>query len=67
MGLVLNNLLMFTSSCSKDGSTSKKDPIITWANPADISFGILLNASQLNATSDVLGTFVYIPSLVLLY
>jgi hypothetical protein len=49
--------------CKKDdtSTTTKKDPIITWANPADISFGTLLSATQLNATADVPGTFVYTP------
>jgi formylglycine-generating enzyme required for sulfatase activity len=40
---------------------SKQDPIITWSNPADITVGTLLSATQLNATSDVAGTFVYTP------
>ena len=51
---------MFTSSCKKE-ETSKKDPVISWSNPADISFGTLLSATQLNATADVPGTFVYTP------
>jgi uncharacterized protein (TIGR02145 family) len=55
--LIIGVLLTFTNSCKKD----KKDPIITWANPADISFGTLLNGTQLNATADVPGTFVYTP------
>jgi len=37
------------------------DPVITWANPTDISFGMLLSATQLNATADVPGTFIYTP------
>lgn len=51
-----------TISCKKDETTTKKDPVITWANPADISFGTLLSATQLNATADVAGTFVYTPA-----
>jgi len=51
-------------ACKKDDITTrtKKDPIITWANPADISYGTLLSTKQLNATSDVPGTFVYTPA-----
>jgi hypothetical protein len=35
--------------------------VITWANPADITYGTLLSATQLNATANVPGTFVYNP------
>jgi len=41
----------------------KADPVITWANPADILFGTALSAVQLNATANVPGTFVYYPSI----
>ena len=37
-------------------------PTITWNNPADISFGTALSGTQLNATSNVPGTFTYSPS-----
>ncbi|MCB9873987.1 MAG: hypothetical protein H6821_07385, partial [Planctomycetaceae bacterium] len=40
----------------------KADPIITWAKPADITFGALLGASQLNASASIAGTFVYSPA-----
>ncbi len=36
---------------------------ITWANPADITYGTALDASQLNATSGgVPGSFIYTPA-----
>lgn len=43
------------------------DPVITWANPADITVGTALSGTQLNASasfdsSPVAGTFVYSPS-----
>jgi len=38
-------------------------PVITWANPIDISVGTALSATQLNATANVPGTFVYTPAL----
>jgi hypothetical protein len=41
----------------------KITPVITWSNPADITYGTLLSATQLNATADVDGTFVYTPAI----
>jgi hypothetical protein len=40
----------------------KTNPVITWANPADIIAGIALSATQLNATADVPGSFTYTPT-----
>jgi len=40
----------------------KATPAITWSNPADITYGTPLGATQLNATSSVPGTFVYTPA-----
>src|SRR5262249_60500676 len=39
----------------------KGTPVITWANPADITYPTLLSGTQLNATADVGGTFAYTP------
>ena len=36
-------------------------PAITWANPADITYGTALSATQLDATASVPGTMVYNP------
>jgi hypothetical protein len=41
---------------------NKATPIITWANPASITFGTALSATQLNATASTAGTFVYTPA-----
>lgn len=49
--------------CVKGELLAKKNPIINWLDPADILFGTLLNDSQLNATSDAEGTFIYSPPL----
>ena len=40
-------------------------PVITWSNPAAITYGTPLSATQLNATAagNVAGTFVYTPPL----
>src|SRR6201999_1358591 len=37
-------------------------PVITWSNPANITFGTALSATQLNATASVPGTLVYTPA-----
>ncbi len=37
-------------------------PAITWATPSAITYGTALSALQLNATSPVVGTFVYTPA-----
>jgi hypothetical protein len=41
----------------------KSPSIITWANPASITYGTKLSATQLNATANVEGTFYYSPAL----
>ena len=38
-------------------------PVITWATPAPITYGIALSATQLDASSTVAGTFEYSPPL----
>jgi len=53
----------FASSCEEDDPIIKTAPIISWASPADITVGTLLSATQLNATADVAGTFVYTPAI----
>ncbi len=37
-------------------------PVITWANPAAITYGTALSGTQLNATASVPGTFAYTPA-----
>src|SRR4029079_16725099 len=39
----------------------KATPVITWSTPADITYGTALNATQLNASANVPGSFVYSP------
>ena len=43
--------------------TTQAIPDVTWSNPADITYGTLLSATQLNAAADVPGTFTYTPAL----
>ena len=45
-----------------DQYTYKLAPTITWDNPADITYGTALSATQLDATASVDGTFVYTPA-----
>ena len=37
-------------------------PVLTWANPADITYGTALGGTQLDATASVPGSFVYTPA-----
>jgi gliding motility-associated-like protein len=41
----------------------KDNPLVTWSNPAAITYGTLLSATQLNATASVPGTFTYTPAI----
>ena len=43
-------------------TVTKANPVITWANPADIIYGTPLSATQLNATTTISGTWAYSPS-----
>lgn len=60
---IVGLLLATACSCKKDSSSPKKEPIITWDDPADIYYETLLSETQLNATADVSGIFVYTPAL----
>jgi hypothetical protein len=40
----------------------KTTPTITWANPADITYGTALSSTQLNAVASVPGTLTYSPA-----
>jgi YD repeat-containing protein len=40
----------------------KATPVVTWTAPASIVYGTPLSATQLNATANVPGTFVYTPA-----
>src|SRR5438309_3414349 len=51
-----------TASQTVSINVLKGNPVITWANPADITYPTLLSGTQLNATADVAGSFVYTPA-----
>src|SRR4029078_6252886 len=42
-------------------TVTKATPVITWSDPAAITAGTPIGATQLNATASVPGTFVYSP------
>ena len=42
-------------------SVSPATPTISWATPAAVTYGTALDATQLNATASVPGTFAYTP------
>jgi hypothetical protein len=44
------------------GSSARRTPVISWAQPAAIFVGTELSSAQLNATADVPGTFSYTPA-----
>jgi PKD repeat protein len=53
------------TTASKDVTISvinKTMPSITWANPANITYGTRLSSTQLNAAANVTGNFVYDPA-----
>ncbi|NDL68453.1 MBG domain-containing protein [Anaerotalea alkaliphila] len=47
---------------TKPNPVVKTDPVITWSDPAHITYGEPLGSVQLNATANVEGTFVYNPA-----
>jgi uncharacterized protein (TIGR02145 family) len=49
------------SKTVKINVVARKNPVITWTNPADITYGTLLSNTQLNAIADVSGVFLYTP------
>jgi hypothetical protein len=52
------------SSATATQSTAavKATPILTWPTPASIVYGTALSSTQLDATANVAGTFVYSPA-----
>jgi hypothetical protein len=43
-------------------SIAKASPILTWATPADITFGTALGGTQLDASASVAGSYLYSPA-----
>ena len=61
---IMAMLLTAVISCKKSETAAviKKDVVITWTNPADITEGTALGTTQLNGTASTAGTFVYTPA-----
>jgi hypothetical protein len=51
-----------TQGIALSGTAAPVVPVITWPTPAPIAYGTALSATQLNATANVPGTFVYSPA-----
>jgi hypothetical protein len=49
------------ASASAAFSVGRASPTVTWASPADITYGTALSSTQLDATANVPGTFAYSP------
>lgn len=60
---IIGILITTLNSCKKDETTNENNVVISWVNPADIILGMPLSATQLNATANVAGTFVYTPAI----
>src|SRR5207302_421285 len=43
-------------------TVTQATPVIAWSNPAAITYGTALSATQLDATANVPGTFAYTPA-----
>jgi uncharacterized repeat protein (TIGR01451 family) len=50
------------SSGTASLTVNQATPVITWGNPADIIYGTALSGTQLNATANTPGGFVYTPA-----
>jgi uncharacterized repeat protein (TIGR03803 family) len=44
------------------GSSAVSNPVVTWDNPASITYGTPVSSTQLDATANVPGSFAYSPS-----
>ena len=52
-----------TTSATATINVDEAMPAVTWADPADITYGTTLSSDQLDATASVPGTFMYTPAL----
>ena len=51
-----------TATPSLSGTIPQLTPVITWATPAAITYGTVLNGAQLDAAANVPGSFSYSPA-----
>ena len=50
------------ATATQSTTATKHTPVVTWSTPDPISYGTALDGTQLDATADVPGTFVYTPA-----
>jgi hypothetical protein len=50
------------NSLTVNSADGKSSPVISWSQPAAISYGAALSGTQLNATANVAGAFAYTPA-----
>jgi hypothetical protein len=50
------------ASAATAWTIAQATPVISWTGPASITYGTALDATQLDATANVPGTFVYAPA-----
>jgi C1A family cysteine protease len=60
--VVVTNSAGSATSSEATLTVNKATPVITWANPAAITYGTALSSTQLNASANVAGSFVYTPA-----
>jgi hypothetical protein len=51
-----------TATAAARINVTQATPALTWSNPANIAYGTALGATQLNATANVKGSFLYTPA-----
>ncbi|MFY9853193.1 MAG: AAA family ATPase [Terracidiphilus sp.] len=51
-----------TAQAAVSLTVAKATPVVTWAAPAPIAYGVPLSATQLNANASVPGKFTYAPA-----
>ncbi len=56
-----NNNFSTIASITRQITVTKASPVVSWSPPLPIKVGVPLGATQLNATADIPGTFVYTP------
>jgi uncharacterized protein (TIGR02145 family) len=63
--LILGIFLATFIGCSSNDEETliKQESIITWGNPEDMYSGLALSDTELNATANVPGAFVYTPAI----
>ncbi len=61
--VLTDNTPAASHSITLSGTSQATNPSITWSAPAAVTYGTALSSTQLNATANVPGIFVYTPAL----